>query len=281
MKNIAIVKIIIWSLVAITLTGLLITMATTGGLAGSNLFTFDLPGGNLETVRVQEFPAAEIENLDIRWTSGTFNILPTAGDKIIITEKATGDLAESELLQISEQNRTLVIEQGESRRRIFFFNFGWRNIENEIQLPEKEYNRLRTRMTSGKFNLTNLSFQTLDNEMTSGTMDFSAVKADDLTIDITSGKADITGTFAETDISLTSGSIDLDNTIAPANIRVNVVSGRVILSIPDNDGFIIGEKVTSGSFKTNFSVDEFNRYGDGTRSYSFKITSGLAELRKK
>ncbi len=80
---------------------------------------------------------------------------------------------------------------------------------------------------------------------------------------------------------MTSGSIDLDNAISPDNIRVNVVSGRVILTIPDNDGFIIGEKVTSGSFKTDFSVDEFNRYGDGTRSYSFKITSGRAELRKK
>ena len=282
MKSAAIFKIIVWSLVTVFLIGFLITIAVSGAGFGGMPFSIDLSriGGEVELVREQEFSADDIESLYLKWASASVYITPTDGDKIIVTEKASGNITEDELLQISERDGTLFMEQGTQRRRFFVFNFG-RRVVNEIRLPEKDYNKIITRLTSGKIEMNDLVFETVDAEMTSGLLDFRGLSSENIIIDITSGKAEISGSFSDINAKMTSGLLDIETDTAPENLRVDLTSGKGIVTIPDNEGFIVGVNKTSGVFSTNFNLDEFNRYGTGDRQYSIKMTSGKVELLKK
>lgn len=282
MKNAAIFKIIIWSIVAVFLLGIFITMIVMDDFLGNNRFSFYWPwgAGNVEVVREEEFSVDEIDSIDLKINSGTVYILPTDGDKIIVTEKAGGNFREEELLRISEKDGTLIMEQESMQRRFFFFNLR-RSIIHEIRLPEKDYHKIRTRMTSGRIEMNNLEFETVDVKMTSGNIKFEGIKSENVNIELTSGKAHLQGSFDHINALLTSGSVTIDSEIAPSSIRANLTSGKVSVTIPDNDGFIVGVNKTSGSFKTDFEVDDFNRYGNAERQYSIRIISGKAELLKK
>ena len=282
MKSTAIFKIIVWSLVSVFFIVFFITIAVTDGFAGGKLFSINLPqvGGDVELVREQEFSVDEIDGLDLKGSSESIYIYPTDGDDIIVSEKASYDISEKELLQISKRDGTLVLEQGDSLRSFFIFNFG-RRIVNEIGIPEKEYKEIKTKMSSGKLEIKDIQAKTVDTKMTSGRMNLSGLIADIVSFDMSSGKGDISGSINDINAEMTSGLLNIETDIAPANLAVDITSGKCTVTIPDNDGFIVGINKTSGAFNTDFEVDEFNRYGNGERQYNIKMTSGLVELLKK
>jgi len=107
---------------------------------------------------------------------------------------------------------------------------------------------------------------------------------------MTSGKIDINGSAKNIELRTTSGDINLNNSILPSRLYVDVTSGDVKVSIPENDGFDVEYKVTSGDFKTDFDIyskmNDGNRkngvgkYKDGGDTFNFKITSGTIKLYK-
>ncbi len=279
MKTAAVIKVIVWSVVALLLVGLFLSIHFTVGPDFTNI----LPGWNgaeMKVLREQSFPVDNIDSIDLKWSSGTVYVLPTDGNQIIVTEKANRELAESEMLQITIENGKINMEQGTRISRFFIFSFGYSQV-NEIRLPEKQYNELKTRMSSGKLVVDRLNSNRVNVGLTSGLVELIAVQADDVLVDMTSGKVDIEGNFDDIFVEATSGVVNIESEQAPTAIFVDITSGKTVISIPENDGFTLGKNITSGTFESDFEIDDFGRYKDGKNKYRINMTSGTVELKRK
>lgn len=279
MKAAAVFKIVIWSLIAVVLIGTFVAMVNTSSFS-LPFFNLSRLDQNVHVIREQRFPSESIDSIDIKWTSGSMYILPTDGNSIIVTEKSNRELSEKELLQISIKNGRLTMDQGEMDRRFFLFSIG-EIIVTEIRLPEKQYNEIKTKMTSGKLEMDGLDAKTILAEMTSGLINFSSLTAENLIIDMTSGKVDVAGTFDDIYVDSTSGVVNIKNEQAPTAMLIKMSSGKATVTIPDNTGFSIAKKLTSGVFRSDFDIDDFGRYKDGGYKYRVTMTSGVFELKKQ
>lgn len=272
MKSNAVVRIVLWSLIATTLIGLLI------GFMFNNDFKFSFDT-NLKVIKTTEVDASNIDSINLKGLSNEFSVKSYEGNKIVVTEKANRDLDNDELLKINHDDNTLTLEQ---RFHIDFFNiFDIRIIKYEIQIPNKLYKQITAKITSGKLEMNNINSKTLNLKMTSGKSDLDNVNSNKVLIDITSGKAILNGKFLEIKAVMTSGSIDIDSDIAPNKMIIGITSGNANITIPDNDGFILSEHKTSGSINTDFNLNDFGKYKNGLREYSVKLTSGSFHLLKK
>lgn len=286
MKKLAFFKIISWSLLAFVLISILVVTNVRGDVF-ENISIFRIEFNNftnesqMEILRVDTFTAEDIDNLEIGWTSGTFRILATDGDEIVITQKSNKTLNEDELLQIVEEGNVLKINQGKTRTNFVLFGIGSTRTINEIKLPNKKYDAIITNFKSGRLEVENLNVETFKNTMTSGRVSATSFIADDLILEATSGGIDLTGEFQNMDIQATSGSIKVENTISPDKIDVDLTSGKVVLKIPENNGFRLSQNKTSGRISTDFEIDDFGNYKNGEAEYRVRVVSGKVELLRK
>lgn len=129
----------------------------------------------------------------------------------------------------------------------------------------------------------------MEADVTSGKMTVESSRADALTVEVTSGSAAFSGAFRNISGEATSGTVRIATDVLPDTLDGNVTSGKVSFTIPDNDGFSLYCKKTSGSLQEQLRSDEFGgtgqknqySYGSGGPSYTGKVTSGTLEIRKK
>ena len=109
MKRNAIVRIIVYSLLALVLTGMLVTGLMT------NFFN-NISSGTVNVVNAEaEVNAEQVDNLQINWLSGNVVIKAEAVDRIILRE--TADNAIKKPMTYRCDNSTLEIDH--SNQRIF------------------------------------------------------------------------------------------------------------------------------------------------------------------
>ncbi|MBQ7049409.1 MAG: hypothetical protein IJN87_02170, partial [Firmicutes bacterium] len=109
MKRSAIARIIIWSLTAIILTGILIV-----GIAAPsflNLLSFSTGRSGNYTYGAATLDAAQIDEVEIEWVSGDITITEKDNDKISFSETSNRDLKGDEQLGYRIEGRKLVIVQ--------------------------------------------------------------------------------------------------------------------------------------------------------------------------
>lgn len=91
------------------------------------------------------------------------------------------------------------------------------------------------------------------------------------------------------ELRATSGKINLNNSILPDSLSVDITSGKVNVSIPENEGFNLDYKVTSGKFNTDFYIYSNitgdhkrgnGKYKNGGNTFTVKVTSGNVNLNK-
>lgn len=283
MKSSAIIKIIIWSCVALFFTAMLTCIVVFDNFGDlKNSFTFHIGSSEkyAKTKRITEIDASSIDSLNINWTYGSVYLIPYDGNKIIITEKATGGIYKNELLKINQDNNVLNLEQKSDFSFFNIFSFGIRSVVREIKIPDKEYKEIYVHYTSGRLEMSNVKTDIFNCRMTSGSTNAEKAAINSLITNITSGNINIEGSIKKIDIKETSGITSVASAIVPSKLNVNITSGTATISIPDNDGFIVGKDITSGSFSSGFKLDRFGRYKNGSREYSVKITSGSVHLNK-
>ncbi|HBT64769.1 MAG TPA: hypothetical protein DEB10_08945, partial [Ruminococcaceae bacterium] len=161
----------------------------------------------------------------------------------------------------------------------------------ETDLNGIEASNIELKLTSGSLNASGLKAENISATMTSGNIDASDIQAEDLAIKVTSGKAELSGAFTRIESGLTSGKIIIHSNIASESIESKITSGKTFITIPENDGFVLIVKKTSGDIdcddfdlKTSLrkSNDEYT-YKTGSasgRKYYAKMTSGDFKLRK-
>ena len=296
-KTGAITAIVIWAAVAVGLIILLIVGATIG------LGRFPARGELHEVFSLDEDGAA-VDSVEIGWHTGHVRVSPSDDGRMRLKQTSRYNV---EPLEYQLTDGKLEIKQKQNFG-LFFFGFGFRSSDLELSLPQKQYDafilkmtsgdsdvksvsaeKMQITVTSGQLNADGLEAKSISCNLTSGDIEAENIKADSLKISMTSGKAILDGTFTDIESRTTSGKLEIKTDAVPEKIDSRVTSGDVSVSIPENDGFDLTLKKTSGSFDTDFdlkgSINNFSgeyTYGTGSsgRNYDIKITSGKFDLLK-
>lgn len=270
----SIFKIVIWSIVALVSISMMVLLSTADGFDD----IFDENYHDLRVLRTTDIDLSSIKDVEANLTYGNLNLYSYDGDKIVIIEKYNRDLDEDELLDINQDDDSLSIKQPFHFE--FFDIFGSINkrVVIDVKIPDTIYNEIKLKATSGNIKVENVNADRFNVKITSGNIDASNVNADDLNVNMTSGNANFDGTFPIVKTDITSGNIRLNTDVAPSNLSVDVTSGDVSITIPDNEGFTLSEKKTSGTFRSDFKLDDFNVYRNGKNKYKIKMTSGTVKL---
>ena len=176
-------------------------------------------------------------SINIDDSSSDIKILPSTDNKCRI--EFYEYLNESHTTKI--ENNTLYIEcedGGSWMNHFHLFNF--RSPYVEVHLPEKEYNSLNIKISSGDITVDeSFSFKNADCECSSGDIDFYA-DADILDVQTTSGDVKLSGVKADTiNTNCTSGDMTT-NGVQCKSISAQCTSGDIELkSVVSSGGFMV------------------------------------------
>lgn len=307
MKKSAVARIVIWSVVAVLLIGILVgslVFATNPNITTITgeyeNYRYDHENeysvGNIDSI------SAQIQNIEIDWVSGKVNLIPYDGDTVKVEEFSVNDIEEKYELRWRVKENTLYIKPCEST--------GTWNLANKIPtktlcvyLPETlaaNMNKIEIDTASAWISVTGVTATEIDTatasgdtwfekctvtnlniENVSGYTNCTEVNAEKIDAEIVSGNIDVLGNVKTFDAESVSGTVHLATDIAPDSADISTVSGEIKLRLPDNDGFNIRFDSVSGKITSDFPLTingGDKTYGNGTRSYDLETVSGNVNI---
>ncbi len=305
MKTNAIVRIILWSLLAVILSGILIAGLVVGPLIeiGSQIewdkigVNFDDSGYSVGETDIDE----DISSVEIHWVAGSVKVEPFDGDKIEIRE--SGYAKESDKLRYRVTDGRLVIRFSKSN---VFFIFGVRppkdlvlrlprSIAADLKALEIESvsagvfagdlnaGELNVKSVSGSIELDGITAGKADLESVSGSINASHLKTETLDTNNVSGGTEIYGDIQRVDAEAVSGKITVSSETAMQSAEINTVSGAITLYLPDGSGFTAKHETVSGRINSDFAFTTAGKKytcGDGKCEIDAETVSGDLNIRK-
>lgn len=304
MKKSAILRIVIWSVVAVLLIGILLgvlvlsnnSKAPTINIGDYEIYKYD--NENEYTVGASDLSAEAFTSINVDWINGRVNVIAYNGDTVKIEETSADDIEEKHELRWRVKENTLYIKPCKSSK-------GW-NFVNDI--PTKELyvyipedlavtmNRVQIDTASAEISVTGISATKIDTTSASGNTWLEKCNAADMDVESVSGYVNLTESSAEKiDAETVSGNVEIMGTVkdlsadsisgtvllctseAPQSADISTISGSIIFQLPDNDGFNIDLDTVSGRISSDFPLTMNNgsqTYGDGSRNYDFETVSG-------
>ena len=306
MRASAIIRIVIWSLVALALTVVLIQGLTTGfSFGGIDLFgSFSYADSEQYLVGSNQIDMREISEIEINWGAGEVQIIPYEGSEVVFREQAGRALLEEDMMRFYLRGGKLTIQFCAPKRGFrIFSNTPSKSLEVKIpyalasSLTELDVNsisapvsiqavsgaEMKVSSVSGAIHISDLSCQQLDLETVSGGIRGENIQATELDLESVSGAIDISGGFQEVSGNSVSGNLTLRSDICPRKVDAETVSGGVRLQIPENDGFTAQYHTTSGQFYSNFPTTAEKKravYKNGGAEFSFDTVSGSIDIER-
>lgn len=238
MKTNAIVRIVIYSLVLLLLTGVLL-----GGI-GIGSFTFQLGIGDGEYITGEgSVAAAEIENLEIDWASGNIRIVTDDTDRITFTEEGTA--TEEQRMTYTQSGSTLRISHSKPVIQIGF-----------VSIPTKDLT-----ITVPK------DWECKELELDGASMDVSVagLKIDKFEINGASINIDHTGSFRSLSCDGASCEMNMLCLDKPEKVDIDGASCSLTLTLPQDCGFQVEMDGLSCDFESDLAYTHENGsyvYGD-------------------
>ncbi len=182
-------------------------------------------------------------------------------------------------------------------------SIGPNDLNLDIYIPNTYDNYLELNVISGNINLKEMNkLISLSIETVSGDIEFSDINLEECNLKSISGDLDIKNLYSnETNIKTTSGNVRLkgfsgeliSNTISgnisveyidfSNDIKMDSVSGRIIIDLPDDSEFTLKTHTVSGKMKCDFPIvlngesdkhDINGEVGNGKYSIKLETTSG-------
>lgn len=280
MKASAIVRIILWLLVAAMLTGLLASvilirsgMDFLGGFispatkyANEKAYTV---GGGLVSER--------IDALEINWVDGSITVESYDGDKVEIAEDDISN--RDDMLRYRVADGKLIIQYRKSGGSLLK---NWRLKKDiTVRIPSDmvpDFMELEISSVSARIDVSDISaYNSVTINNVSGKVNLNHVGANWLEVNTVSGDVKADGRFYHINTDSVSGNVSVVTSEAPKDIECDSVSGDVTVSMPDNSGFEVNFDAVSGDLNSDFDlVKRGSRYiyGDGRAEYEFDSVSG-------
>lgn len=302
-KQGAVIRIIVWSVVAVLLLAVMLT-GILGGFSMVKMGNYWTKGQLHEVFSTQE-SAANISGVNIVWHAGNVTVTQSADDQMHLKQTSYYDVSPADYNVSGGQ---MSIRQ-EAEWGIFFLGLFRHSSDLQLSLPAKQYEafvlkmtsgdttvdkvsakRIGLDMTSGDLKVVGLKTDSLDVTVTSGRLTADTVTADKLSFDVTSGNASVSGAISAVAGNTTSGNTTVVTNVLPKMLDVTMTSGDVSVTIPENDGFTLNCHKTSGNIRSDFDLlapingnkNTYTYHSGGTAglTYSAQLTSGTFELLK-
>ncbi len=264
-RKLNVVQIIIWSAIAILLTGVIIFGISGGGMYWNREMTVQ----KQETISL-----AGIEKIKMDFSSENIVITSTDEDSIRVVESANRNLRDREKFSASRDGSILDISQGQNRMFMNIFGMSM-NRKVELFIPRSFAESLELQLNSGNVILSdNLSVKSFSSSIDSGNFDAGTLKvAGEASIETDSGNVRIASMDSMAyDIKVTSGNTRIDYLKGSGEIKgtsgnirvgrlditeyadVRTTSGNIELAIPKELNFEFEGYTASGNINTDFEI---------------------------
>ncbi len=301
MKISAIVRICIWSFVALLLTGVLVGVLALNMLPEPSAFFDKLidSGINISSWKYADsdsYTTAEsgavelseqINNINIDWLSGDVTVKKYDGEKIKFSENSDG-LKDEELMRYRVDRNTLYIQFYKSKLSNLK---GLKGKSLELLIPNNYETKIYSidiesvsadctleNILSDNIEIETVSGSIFADKITSGEIGLNSVSGnikaieivtDDLEVESISGKCEVTSSFKSCSFESASGDLYLTSLGKANEINLETVSGKMELFLPKNAGFTASLESVSGKISSTFP----------TTGSSKKMVCGDAYLR--
>ncbi|WP_339191490.1 DUF4097 family beta strand repeat-containing protein [Paenibacillus sp. FSL R5-0490] len=244
-----------------------------------------------------------IHDIQLNWLSGDIRVLPSVDELIHVMQYADACFSKRRLMQVNIRGDTLSIVDGRKRRGLVGINVARTALE--IQLPDRVFDRILLNSTGGQLRLNRLLATRCQCKITSGRVDLSGrmdelelcalasivkgqhLSADKFNLQSSSAKIDISGEFRHLQYTTTGRGLNMDCLKMPESLHSVSTGSKVVVSIPDNEGFRILLKRRSGALKSEFDLTPL--HGDsnclihksGKSEFQVDIRGGAFHLKSR
>ena len=266
-----------------------------------------------------------ISRLRVNWVNGPVEVRPWEGDTLRLTEYSPRPLKEEERLALREENGCLTVQWTQKPAIFLGFRPLTLQKHLVVELPQTApLEEVKASTVSGALYLTGfqagaiqgetasgpllcqaLAAHSLAAETVSGALRLEGVSARQLACNAVSGKTELlgfscatlkgetvsgaltaTGSGEEIKLSTVSGALSLQAEQYPCTARLNTVSGKISLGLPqEGPGFTVEYDSVSGGFRSRFPLigDITKRhgqvaFGQGGAALHLETVSGAMEL---
>lgn len=314
MKKSAIARIVIWSVVALVLTGILISSLV---MFKKDIWMSFFNESIIDSIRYEThtydnedeylpgsfvIPSEQIRNIEVDWISGNVIITAYDSDKIECEESSSDPIEEKYQLRYRIKGDTLYIKPCKSMRTFnkipdkdleIYIPYDLTSVMNKIDVETASAKISLTEITARELDLSTASGDVwlekcsavdMDIENVSGYINLTETNADNLDAEFVSSDIEIMGTVGRLNVESVSGDVYLASDTAPNSVDISTVSGDIKFEIPENDGFSIELDSVSGKVTSDFplTLNKGNKiYGNGSRDYEFETVSGDVSIKMK
>lgn len=253
MKASAIIRIILYTLLFLTLLGILIAGIVAGEFI-SNI-SFGSAGGNVASVG--SVPANQIKNLDIEWAAGSVTIQTADVDEISFAENE--GLTEKQKMVWKQYSDTLSLQFGKSNV-IFGISFGTDiNISKDLVITvPKEWNCDELIITGAAVEV-----------------DISGLTVDRIDLDGAAAELNFNGSLSELECDGAAAELTLNCTNSPDRISIDGAACALDLTLPADCGFAVDTDGLAIDFRSDCDYTVSNgSYAFGNGQCKVRI-SGL------
>jgi lia operon protein LiaG len=218
---------------------------------------------------IKEVSVKGVEHLSVKSASAEITIIPEKRDNVkaeLDTDSSKNvelkaDLSGNKLSIEVLSKATVGINLSFSNMKLYVYipedyskDLEINSVSGKIEAEKLSIKEFVCRNTSGSVNLKDISADKFDYSNTSG-----ALKADNLitkeaNVKAVSGSMDIDGFTGDITGSETSGTIDITYKTFKNDVQLNSVSGSIKLRLPENSGFALDARSTSGSINSDFGI---------------------------
>ena len=306
--NTAVIKIITYSFVALGLLVLLLFLLKSNWVKnipnfnGISVNGVNYANADKYSIGNTEVEASQVTTLDISWISGSLEVIPYDGSKIVVSESNTASLQDEERLHYWHDGNTLNIKFCASGLGKIVFNTDKKALQ--IKVPKEYAAHLKIKTASASCNISAISATevdintasgsvygkingTVDNakvHTVSGKIDFSC-KTDKVDLSSVSGDIEFNGVATKVDTKTTSGAIRINTENSPERIKASSVSGSVKVYLPETAEFDAQLSTVSGSIRCEFPTVTLSKNnlkcGNGDIDIEASTVSGNLYINKR
>ncbi len=312
----AIIKLVIWSMVAVTLIAILSSALIFN--KGWSLFDYgiSIDGTNIsifggyvyddpETYKVGNAQYTEnVQNINIDWASGSVILKVYEGSEVKVEESASIS-NDADRMRTRIKDDTLDIKyarsgirwgsSGPSKQLNVYIpktmasslgNICINAASADVLISDSSdvgnsitCNKLELVCISGRMEIYGATAAKTELQGVSSNITFRG-NTKELSMETVSGSLNALGEIGEVEVESVSGKVDLNLSNVPSRITVDAVSGNTYISIPLEDGgFDARLDSLGGSIRVNGSiVGKYYRYGDAEAKFEFDAVSGNVSI---
>ena len=262
MRNNAITRIIIWSIVIVLLCGIL--FVTMFGVGRNRYHRYDVSPAEtapaLETIVSgssegrNTFSASEVREIEIEWVAGDILIQPHDTDTITVKEDGNFDAKYAMVVSCHDGELNVKFcENAASKIGINSLN----NLSKDLTIyvpRDWKCKSLELDVASAKVEVNDVVIDEVDFDGASGTCEFENCTVGEIDIDTASGDVRFIGELNILDCDAASASVFavLHNT--PSRLNMDSMSGDLDISLPADAGFTLSMDALSSDFSSDFET---------------------------